>query len=74
MSDKKSCPLLFGHGGVLDCYEEGCQWWRKYAKDCAIGVLADVLADSKISQNSWPSETEATPNPWDSDYDPYCVF
>lgn len=48
----KRCPF-YGF-----CNEECCQWWRAYANDCAIGVLVDILADSKISLSCFDGKEE----------------
>lgn len=48
---EKLCPLLLSganqHSGVY-CKEEKCMWWRKYAGDCTISLMADMLADSDM--------------------------
>lgn len=49
----KKCPITTSY-----CIEERCQWWRKYAADCAIGVVADKLLSairekSKDVQQDW---------------------
>lgn len=45
------CPLLISganqHTSVF-CKEEKCMWWRKYAGDCTISLMADMFADSDI--------------------------
>ena len=71
MGKQKLCPMKAGKVLLPVCTEEECQWWRKYANDCAIGVLVDILADSTICQNSWQPEAEPEPL---ATYDPDCVF
>lgn len=48
---EKLCPLLLSganqHSGVY-CKEEKCMWWRKYAGDCTISLMADMFADSDM--------------------------
>lgn len=45
------CPLLISganqHTSVF-CKEEKCMWWRKYAKNCTISLMADMFADSDM--------------------------
>lgn len=47
---KKYCPIREANNErfYAECMKGACMWWREYAKDCAIPLLADMFADSKI--------------------------
>ena len=50
----KFCPIMVAGGNPSTpsfCIEEECAWWCKFAKDCAIPLLAGMFADSTICQN-----------------------
>lgn len=50
----KRCPI-FG----CECIDEECAWWCRFAKDCAVPLLAGMLADSSIyPDGTWHGETE----------------
>nr|DAJ22342.1 MAG TPA: hypothetical protein [Myoviridae sp. ct6nn14] len=55
----KVCPMKFGgeRQGVYAqdpcCNMEKCAWWCAFTKDCSIPVIAGILADSTICQNTW---------------------
>lgn len=51
---KKLCPISMNQ--KADCIGPVCAWWCKYANDCAVPVIAGVLADSTICQNIWWTE------------------
>lgn len=54
---KKICPIrIAGQGFSYDCLGEDCAWWQDYANDCAVSVVAGILADSTICQNVWEEE------------------
>lgn len=47
----KLCPLLataLNSDMPCFCQEKGCAWWREYAKECAIPLMADMFADSSM--------------------------
>lgn len=50
---KKRCPI-YGY----TCKDEECVWWRDYANMCAIALIADVLMDSDINNNTFRGEQE----------------
>lgn len=41
ISNNKICPL-----SMRPCKEHFCAWWHGLAEDCAVPILAGVLADS----------------------------
>lgn len=44
----KVCPM-----SGRPCKEEACAWWCKFAKDCAVPLLAGMFADSDVCNNRW---------------------
>ena len=38
------------------CIYEDCAWWRNYADDCAIPLLADMFADSEICRSVFENQ------------------
>lgn len=40
------CPL-----SGKPCKAEACAWWCKFAKDCAVPLLAGMFADSDVCNN-----------------------
>ena len=52
MENKKECPFRTTSNYLFtECIGKGCMWWREYAKDCAIPLLADMFADSEICRS-----------------------
>ncbi len=51
----KVCPLT----GLL-CSESACAWWCGFGQDCAVPVLAGILADSEINRICWEAEKHET--------------
>lgn len=49
----KVCPIFIAGSNnfVGRCIGEDCGWWLTFAEDCAIPVIAGVLADSTICTN-----------------------
>ena len=41
---------------VSQCIGKDCTWWLPYANDCALPVVAGILADSTICQNAFETE------------------
>lgn len=60
MPDVKMCPFKMAGGFENILCEKGkCMMWRNYSSDCAIGTIADILADSTISQTGYyPTDNE----------------
>jgi hypothetical protein len=61
MKNDKMCPFKMAGGFIYPACEKGaCMMWRNYSGDCAIGTIADILADSTVSQSCYqqPSEKE----------------
>ena len=54
----KYCPIMVAGGNthVSQCIGKDCVWWLPYANDCALPVVAGILADSKICQNVFEME------------------
>ena len=44
----KICPVR-----KLECSGEKCAWWSKFAENCAVPLIAEILADSDICNNVW---------------------
>lgn len=56
---KKICPIRYaGQGLGCGCLGEDCAWWQDFAKECAVSVMAGILADSTICQNVWEGEND----------------
>lgn len=58
----KMCPLkLIGKKNCFQqspfCEKEDCEWYLKYAKECAIVGIADFLTDNTIHQSCSENET-----------------
>jgi hypothetical protein len=49
----KLCPLLSTSGRTYKCFGKECGWWCEFAEDCAVPLVAGILADSSICQNAW---------------------
>ena len=49
----KYCPIMVAGANthVSECIGKDCAWWIPYANDCALPVVAEILADSTICQN-----------------------
>ena len=49
----KYCPIMVAGANthVSECIGKDCAWWIPYANDCAMPVVAEILADSTICQN-----------------------
>lgn len=49
----KYCPIMVAGANeyVSECTGKDCVWWLPYANDCAMPVVAEILADSTICQN-----------------------
>lgn len=49
----KYCPIMVAGANthVSECIGKDCAWWIPYANDCALPVVAAILADSTICQN-----------------------
>lgn len=49
----KYCPIMVAgcNTHVSQCIGKDCAWWIPYANDCALPVVAAILADSTICQN-----------------------
>lgn len=49
----KYCPIMVAGANtyVSQCIGKDCAWWLPYANDCALPVVAGILADSTICQN-----------------------
>ena len=47
------CPIMVAGANthVSQCIGKDCAWWLPYANDCALPVVAEILADSTICQN-----------------------
>lgn len=49
----KECPMmgvLMRQRGVA-CIGKHCAWWCEFANQCAIPLMAEILADSDICNN-----------------------
>lgn len=44
----KLCPIR-----CTVCVQEKCGWWCGWAKDCAVPLLAGIMADSSVCQTKW---------------------
>ena len=58
---KQYCPIsVFGGNrfAPLECIEMDCRWWRAYAQDCSVPLIADILTDSSINQSIFKNEEE----------------
>ena len=58
---KRYCPIsVFGGNrfAQLECIEMDCMWWRAYAQDCSVPLIADILTDSSINQIIFKNEEE----------------
>lgn len=54
---KKVCPIRYsGQGLGCMCLGEDCAWWQGFAKECAVSLMAGILADSTICRNVWEVE------------------
>lgn len=53
MEKGKICPLTRGK-----CTGDLCAWWCAFAKDCAVPLLACIMADSSVCQNVWEKEDQ----------------
>ena len=55
MSDLKPCPILVGAVNIKSAYCIGkdCSWWCEFAQDCAVPLIAGILADSSICMTGW---------------------
>ena len=51
--EEKICPILkIGENRyVNNCMKEQCEWWIPFAHQCAVTLVAGILADSTICQN-----------------------
>ena len=51
----KACPIMVAamHMMNAECIGECCAWWCKFAKQCAVPLAAEILADSDICNNVW---------------------
>ena len=58
----KYCPIMVAGGNtyVSQCIGKDCAWWLPYANDCALPVVAGILATAPICQNVF--ETESNDN------------
>lgn len=48
----KYCPIMVAGANayVSGCIGKDCAWWLPYANDCALPVVARILADSTITR------------------------
>ena len=48
----KYCPIMVAgcNTHVSQCIGKDCAWWLPYANDCALPVVAGILADSTITR------------------------
>ena len=55
----KYCPIMVAGANtyVSQCIGKDCAWWLPYANDCALPVVAEILADSTICQNVFEAAT-----------------
>lgn len=51
-SKEKFCPVI-STDGYYKCKGAECAWWCDFAQDCAIPLVAGILADSSINQVKW---------------------
>ena len=56
----KYCPIMVAGANthVSECIGKDCAWWLPYANDCALPVVAGILADSTICQNVFETESD----------------
>ena len=56
----KYCPIMVAGANtyVSQCIGKDCAWWLPYANDCALPVVAGILADSTICQNVFETESD----------------
>ena len=56
----KYCPIMVAGANTLvsQCIGKDCAWWIPYANDCALPVVAGILADSTICQNVFETESD----------------
>ena len=55
MPDLKPCPIMVGAENMKSAYCIGkdCSWWCEFAQDCAVPLIAGILADSSICMTGW---------------------
>lgn len=51
----KTCPIT----GNL-CQGKSCAWWCRFAEDCAVPLIAGILADSEINRICWEAMKHET--------------
>lgn len=59
----KYCPIMVAGGNTQIsgvCIGKDCAWWLPFADDCAIPVIAGIMADSTICQNVFELRKERT--------------
>lgn len=51
----KECPMMGAimHQRGVPCAGKHCAWWCEFAKQCAVPLAAEILADSDICNNVW---------------------
>lgn len=49
----KICPLT-----REECAGDLCAWWCAFGDDCALPLLACIMADSTVCQNIWEKEDQ----------------
>lgn len=57
----KFCPFMVAGGNMQIsgvCIGKDCALYREYADDCAIGILADMFADSTTCQTVFSHDTK----------------
>ena len=47
----KTCPIRVTNLPHSERSGESCAWWCEFAQECAVPLVAGVLADSTICQN-----------------------
>lgn len=53
-SKEKNCPILSAPSSDWEkCVGEKCAFWCSFAQDCAVPLVAGILADSSINQVKW---------------------
>lgn len=53
MEKGKICPLT-----REECAGDLCAWWCAFGDDCALPLLACIMADSTVCQNIWEKEDQ----------------
>ena len=47
----KLCPMT-----GATCTETACAWWCSFAQDCAVPLIAGILADSDLCKTVWEAQ------------------